>query len=69
MLRNSHGRRLVYSAGYRDALTMARADLATLTNKFQRGYEELVEEVERLRHQVRELRVLAGLRDPSQPLQ
>jgi hypothetical protein len=69
MLRNSYGRRLVYSAGYRDALTMARADLAALTNKFQRGYEELIEEVEKLRRQVSELRVLAGLRDPSQPLQ
>jgi hypothetical protein len=68
MLRNSYGRRVLYSAGYRDALTTARADLAALTNKFQRGYEELIEEVEELRRQVGELRVLACLRDPALPL-
>jgi hypothetical protein len=67
MLRNN-SRRVLYSAGYAAALSMARADLAALTNKFQRGYEELIEEVEELRRQVRELRVLAGLRDPALPL-
>jgi hypothetical protein len=58
MLRNSYGRRLLYSVGYRDALL-----------KFERDYAALIDELEELRHQVRELRVLAGLRDPSQPLQ
>jgi phage shock protein A len=67
MLRNN-GRRLLYSAGYAAALVAARADLDALTNKFQRGYEELIEEVEKLRHQVRELRALAGLRDPTERL-
>jgi hypothetical protein len=64
-----NGRKLLYSAGYRDAFVKAHADLAALTNKFQRDYEELIEEVEELRRQVRELRVLAGVRDPAAPLQ
>jgi hypothetical protein len=68
MLRNSYGRRVLYSAGYRDALLVATADLAALANKFQRDYEELIEEVAGLRRQVAELRVLAGVRDPALPL-
>jgi hypothetical protein len=67
MLRNN-SRRLLYSAGYAAALTMARADLAALTASFQRNYTALIEEVEELRAEVAELRVLAGLRDPALPL-
>jgi phage shock protein A len=67
MLRNN-SRRLLYSAGYAAALVMARADLATLAASFERNYTALIEEVEELRRQVAELRVLAGLRDPALPL-
>jgi hypothetical protein len=63
-----NGRRLLYSAGYRDALIMARADLDALTDRFQRDYMALIQEVEELRREVAELRVLAGLRDPALPL-
>jgi uncharacterized protein HemX len=69
MFRNPYGRRLLYSAGYAAALTMARGDLAALTASFQRDYTALIQEVEDLRRQVAELRVLAGMRDPAQPLQ
>jgi hypothetical protein len=68
MLRNSYSRRLVYSAGYAAALTMARADLTALTGRFQRAHTALIQEVEELRREVAELRVLAGLRDPAAPL-
>jgi hypothetical protein len=69
MLRNSYSRRLVYSAGYAAALTMARADLYAFSNRFMRDYTALIREVEELRHKVAELRALAGVRDPAQPLQ
>jgi hypothetical protein len=68
MLRNSNGRKLLYSAGYAAALTMARADLHALSNRFMRDYAALIQEVEELRREVAELRVLAGLRDPAAPL-
>jgi hypothetical protein len=47
---------------------MARADLHALSSRFQRDYVALCKEVERLRREVAELRKLAGLRDPRQPL-
>jgi hypothetical protein len=66
MLRN--GRRVLYVTGYRDALVKAHADLAALTASFERDYAALCQEVEELRREVAELRVLAGLRDPALPL-
>jgi len=68
MLRNN-GRRVVYSAGYQAAMMLARADLHALAGTFQREMTELYREVEELRQEVARLRALAGLRDPSQPLQ
>jgi len=69
MLRNTYGRRVVYSAGYRAAMMMARADLFALSGRFQRDHLALQREVEELRREVAELRALAGLRDPALPLQ
>jgi prephenate dehydrogenase len=68
MLRNN-GRLVLYSAGYRDALRVATADLDALSNRFMHDYTVLLQELEALRAEVAELRTLAGLRDPSQPLQ
>jgi hypothetical protein len=64
-----NGRRVLYSAGYQAALLMARADLHALNGSFQREMTELYREVEELRREIVELRALAGLRDPSRPLQ
>jgi hypothetical protein len=47
---------------------MAKADLFALNASFVRNYAALREEVEELRRQVAELRLLAGVRDPRQPL-
>ena len=63
------GRRVLYSAGYQAALLMAYADLHALSGRFQRNYVASQQEVEELRREVAELRQLAGLRDPAQPLQ
>jgi len=69
MQRNSHARRLLYSSGYAAALMLARADLFALRGGVERDHAALRAEVTELRRQVAELRALAGLRDPSQPLQ
>jgi hypothetical protein len=57
-------------------MAKAHADLAEMTARHERNYEalcheagELREQVEELRRELAELRQLAGLRDPSQPLQ
>ena len=68
-MRRDSGRRLFYSAGYAAALMRARADLYAQHSSHLRDYAALQREVEELRRQVAELRALAGLRDPSQPLQ
>jgi prephenate dehydrogenase len=64
MLRNN-GRRLLYSAGYRDALRVAHADLDALSDRYMRDYTVLLQELEELRAEVAELRQLAGVRDPT----
>jgi hypothetical protein len=67
-MRRDGGRRVLYTQGYLAALTMARADLHAMSASFQRDYAALLEEVEVLRREIAQLRVLAGIRDPAQPL-
>jgi hypothetical protein len=47
---------------------MARADLHALNRSFQHEMLELYRELAKLRSEVAELRSLAGLRGPAQPL-
>ena len=67
-MRRDGGRRLLYSSDYAAALMLARADLFALRGGVERDHAALRAEVTELRRQVAELRALAGLRDPTTPL-
>jgi hypothetical protein len=71
MLRSGHRRliRYPYAEGYRAALLRARADLKLIEEDLRLEHAMQREEIEGLRAQIAELRQLAGLRDPAQPLQ
>jgi len=66
------GRKLLFVDGYRAALTMARADLLALEEKWRGAYERIFQEAERLREEtgqlraeINQLRSLLGIRDPA----
>jgi hypothetical protein len=62
------GRKLIYAAGYAHARTRAKADLRVMAFEHQRVMAELNTQLHQLRREVAELRALAGVRDPRQPL-
>jgi len=70
MLR-SNGRRVVpvqFTAGYRMALLRARADLKLIEEDLRLEHQQIREEIEVLRAEIAELRSLAGIPEPGQPL-
>jgi hypothetical protein len=66
------GGRILYSpqyvAGFASALVTARADLHSMSASHRRDYAILCKQIETLRAEIVELRKLAGVRDPRQPL-
>jgi len=66
-----NGRRLItpaFALGYRAAMTHARRSLKLVEQDLRLEHAQMREEIEALQAQLIELRQMAGVPDPDQPL-